>query len=334
MSEHDKESEPRVWVGFDLGGTKMLATVYDESFDVLGSKRKKTRGNEGSEAGIARMVEVLQEALEEAERSAQAVAGIGVGCAGPLHPGKASSWKRRTWGGPRRRSGHSSRNVFDCPVFLVNDVDAGVYGEFRFGAARKSTSAIGIFPGTGIGGGAVVNGEILSGPSRSCMEIGHVCLMPNGPLCGCGQRGCLEALASRLSIASAAAAAAYRGAAPVLLERAGTDIANIRSKAIAASVNGGDAAVEEIVRNAAQWVGVGVATLVNLMAPDCVILGGGLVEELKDLYVDEVRRMAERRVMKPYRKTFEIVTAELGDDSVVQGAAAWAAYKVAGMDSR
>lgn len=330
MAEQTKRDDSRVWVGFDLGGTKMLATVYDDSFEVLGRKRKKTHGNEGAEAGIQRMEDVLREALNEAGRTAGDVAGIGVGCAGPLHPGKGILLEAPNLGWVKAPIGPRLNKVFDCPVRLVNDVDAGVYGEYRFGAGRDATSAIGIFPGTGIGGGAVIDGEILCGPTRSCMEIGHVCVMPDGPLCGCGQRGCLEAVASRLSIAAAAATAAYRGSAPVLLEKAGTDIANIRSKAIAASVKGGDAAVEEIVRSAARWVGVGVASLVNLLAPDCVILGGGLVEELNEIYVEEVRTTAENRVMTPFRKTFKVLTAELGDDSVVKGAAAWAEYKARG----
>jgi glucokinase len=274
-----------------------------------------------------RMGEVLNGALAKAGIAASALAGIGVGCAGPLDPARGILLESPNLGWSNAPVGRNLARAFDCPVHLVNDVDAGVYGEYRFGAARGSTSAVGIFPGTGIGGGAVISGEILSGPSRSGMEIGHVCVLPDGPLCGCGQRGCLEAVASRLSIASAAAAAAFRGAAPVLLANAGTDIVKIRSKAIAQSVQGGDRAVEEIVRDAARWVGVGVATLVNLLAPDCVILGGGLVEELGDLYVNEVKTTAERRVMTPFRKTFRIVTAKLGDDAVVQGAAAWAEHQ-------
>lgn len=318
----------RVWVGIDIGGTKMLAAVFDPSFQVLGTERKRTRGHAGVRAGMKRMVGVVEAALGKAGVEPAALAGIGVGCAGPIHPAKGILLQAPNLGWTNAPVGQALSRVFACPVHLVNDVDAGVYGEYRFGAAVGSESVVGVFPGTGIGAGAVVNGEILTGPTRSCLEIGHFCVMPEGPLCGCGQHGCLEAVAGRLSISAAAAAAAFRGAAPVLLENAGTDLARIRSKVLAQSIAGGDKVVKQIVCDAARWIGVGVATLVNLLAPDCVVLGGGLVEELADLYVGEVSRTAERRVMKPYRKTFRVVTAKLGDDAVVQGSAAWAEHQV------
>ena len=156
------------------------------------------------------------------------------------------------------------------------------------------------------------------------MEIGHIQVMPEGPRCGCGRRGCLEAVASRLAISSRAAATAYRGQAPYLLKEAGTDIANIRSGALAASIENGDEVIETIIREAARHIGRAIASVVNLLAPDAVILGGGMVEAMTELFVSEVNDTAQKRVLEPFIDSFKVVPAKLGDDAGVMGAAAWA----------
>ena len=149
-------------------------------------------------------------------------------------------WKRRTWAGNACTVAESVEQALGCPVVLLNDVDAGVYAEYCRGSARSSRCTLGVFPGTGIGGGCVYEGQILRGAVSSCMEIGHVQMLPDGPLCGCGQNGCLEALASRLAISAAAAQAAYRGQAPNLRRLAGTKLSNIRSGVLAKAIRAGD----------------------------------------------------------------------------------------------
>ncbi len=138
----------------------------------------------------------------------------------------------------------------------------------------------------------------------------------------------MELEASRLSIAAECSKLAYRGEAPELLRVAGTDIANIRSKSLVQSIRGGDKAVERIVRQAAQQIGYGVANIVHLLGPDVIILGGGLVEALPELYLDEVKRTARKNVLECYGDTFEIKVAELADDAGAMGAAAWASALV------
>jgi glucokinase len=312
----------RYWVGFDLGGTKMQATVFDGDFNTLASKRKKTRGHEGVEAGLDRIVQTIRRALEKAEVGLEEVAGIGVGSPGPLDLDKGIILDTPNLGWTNVPLRKRLAKEFQCPVTIANDVDAGVYGEYRYGAAQGARCVLGVFPGTGIGGGCVYEGHLLRGAKGSCMELGHIRVLPEGPLCGCGQRGCLEALASRLAIASAAAAAAYRGDAPHLLEMAGMDLSQIRSGVLEASVEAGDKVVERIIREAAQWLGVGIASVINLLSPDVVVLGGGLVEAMPDLFRKEVGASARKHVMESYSDTFDVVVAELGDDATVTGAAA------------
>ena len=333
-------SDPRLFVGFDLGGTKMLAHVYEveasdsagepakaKAYEKIGRERKKTHGYRGPEAGVERIVEVITSALEDAGREAKDLTAIGIGCPGPVDMERGVlvgppnlGWGETDIAGPLTKA-------FGCPAFVVNDVDAGMYGEYRFGAAAGSRCAVGIFPGTGVGGGCVHEGRIFRGAAASCMEIGHVCVDPGGPLCGCGQRGCLEAVASRLSIAAQAAKAAYRGEAPHLFEDAGTDLREIRSGAIANGVEK-DPVIRDIVAEAGRQIGLATASLVHLLGPDVIVLGGGLAEAIPKLLVKTVEDAAKDRVMPAYRKSFKVVTAELADDAGVLGAAAWADREV------
>ncbi|VFM96921.1 MAG: glucokinase [Candidatus Kentron sp. G] len=324
----NKSHERKYRIGIDLGGTKLLGIVFDEDFKPKGQERVKTKAQSGKQTGIGRMVDLVRAAMEKANIKPEQLLGIGVGCPGPLEldTGIVLEMPNLGWKNTPVRQG--LENAFDCPVAVLNDVDAGIYGEWRFGAAKNARCAVGVFPGTGIGGGCVYNGDIILGKNGSCMEVGHIPVVENGPLCGCGQKGCLEAVASRLAISAAAAAAAYRGEAPHLRSVAGTDLSSIRSSLLAASIKAGDTAVEKIVRDAAKRIGWACAGIVNLLAPDVIVLGGGLVEALPNIFKQEVSKATRDRVMPTYRNSFRVVAAELGDNATAMGAAAWVKHTV------
>lgn len=325
MSKSDES-----WVGFDLGGTKMLATVFDGNFKKLGRERKRTKGNEGAEAGVERVINTIDGALKDAKIEPGQLAGIGMACPGPLDLNKGILIEAPNLGWKNVPIKQHLERKYGCPVVILNDVDAGVYGEYRFGAGRDSRCVIGVFPGTGIGGGCVYEGRIIRGKVRSAMEIGHVRVAP-GPRCGCGRRGCLEAVASRLAISAAVAAAAYRGQAPHLVKQCGTDLSKIRSSALADSIKAGDTVVEQIVRDAAATIGVALGGIINVMSPDVVVLGGGLVEAMPKLFVEEVEKAARGTVMPSFEETFKVQVAKLGDDATSLGAAAWMQHSAAEM---
>jgi len=324
----DKHQPGKYWIGFDLGGTKMLATVYDKDLQPLGSKRRRTRGRDNTGVESNRISQTIEKALADADIDLKNVQGIGVGCPGPIDPEKGVVYEAPNLGWQDVPLRKTLEKQFGCPAVLANDVDAGVYGEYRFGAGQSARCVLGVFPGTGIGGGCVYDGKIFRGRDKSCMEIGHVPVMPDGPLCGCGQRGCLEAVAGRLAISAATAQAAYRGAAPHLLREAGTDLADIRSGALAESIEAGDRAVEKIVRAAAAHIGTAIAGVVHLLAPDVVVLGGGLVEAMPKLFVGAVETAAREHLLPSFAVSLKVVPATLGDDSTVLGAAAWAEHVI------
>lgn len=316
-------NERNYWVGFDLGGTKMLAVAFDAQMRPVGRKRKRTEGHQGSQIGLERIAQTIEDALHEAGVAPDRLAGIGVGCPGPLDLDRGIMLDAPNLGWRDVAIQDFLQTKFGCPARICNDVDAGVYGEYRFGSGRGSRCLLGVFPGTGVGGGCVYEGKILRGRRGSVMEIGHVRVAPNGPMCGCGLRGCLEAVASRMAIAAAAAQAAYRGQAPHLLAEVGTDVANIRSGALASAIAAGDEAIEQIVRAATDAIGIAVAGAIHLLGPDTIVLGGGMTEAMTGLIVNGVRESAIRNVMPAFRDTFEVFPALLGDDAAVMGAAAW-----------
>jgi glucokinase len=313
------------WIGFDLGGTKMLAALFDQKFTIVNRKRRKTKPQDGAKPGVERIKETIYELLQDSKVKVENILGIGVGVPGmlDLDDGVILSAPNLGWRDVPLKE--ILKREFKCPIAIINDVDAGMFGEYGYGAAKNARCAVGIFPGTGIGGACIYEGQILRGRKNSCLEIGHIPVMSDGPLCGCGQRGCLESVASRLAISAAAALAAYRGEAPHLFEIAGTDLSNIRSGMLAASIEAGDKAIERIVREAAQWIGVGTAIAVNLLAPDVVVLGGGLVEAMPEIFREAVEETARNRALPVFKNTFRVVVAKLADDATVTGAATWAA---------
>jgi len=324
----DDKKTDRYWIGFDLGGTKMLAVVYDDDFKQVGKARKKTRGHEGMEAGLKRINSVIAEALEDAEVDADQIKGLGIGCPGPLDLKKRRIREAPNLGWKDVPVADSIEKKFKFPVTIANDVDAGVFGEYQRGAGKKARCVVGIFPGTGIGGGCVYEGKIFRGANCTAMEIGHMPMVNQGPVDGLGNEGSLESVASRLAIAGAAAQAAYRGQAPHLLKDAGTDIADIRSGALSGSVKKGDKMIEQIIHNACVHLANSVVTVVHLLAPDVVVFGGGLIEAMEDTMLPKIEKLARARILPSMQDIFKIEAAKLGDDAGVLGAAALARQSV------
>lgn len=313
-----------IWVGFDLGGTKMMAVVFDDTLEPIARRRRKTRGNEGAKAGVDRVESTIHKALAEAEVDPSRLAGIGIGCPGPVDPVTGMIYTAVNLGWNNVPIGPELAERFKCTVSVLNDVDAGVFGEYRCGAAKGARTVVGIFPGTGVGGGCVYEDQILHGRDISCMEIGHTRISSSTRYTGISLTGTLESEASRLTIAAEAAKAALRGDSPHLLKAAGTDIRDIRSGALADAIAAGDKVVERLVVDAMETVAMAVVNMIHLLAPDKIVLGGGLVEAMEELILTTVRKTARRYVLEPYRERFEIVAAKLGDDAAAIGAAAWA----------
>lgn len=321
-----KSGDDKVWIGFDLGGTKMLAAVYDSNFKQLARSRKKTKGHEGEKAVIARILDNIKSVIESSGVDSEQIAGIGIGCPGPINTANGTVIEAPNLGWNKVPIRKILKDEFNTKAVVCNDVDAGVYGEYRFGSAKDANCAVGIFPGTGVGGGCVYEGKIFQGRSRSCMEIGHIPICSDSVMDGAGNSGTLESVASRLSIAASLAQASYRGQTPALHKRAGTNLADIRSGAIAESFREDQGIAKEIVQQAGEHISLAIVTLIHLLGPDVIVLGGGLVEALPEFFLEFTQQRVKKRILDSFVDTYDIRIAKLGDDATVMGAAAWAKH--------
>ncbi len=318
-----EDQTKKYWIGFDLGGTKIQCTLFNDNLKSVGSRRKRTKSELGEKGLLERIAVTIERLLEDCEVDVSELAGIGIGCPGPVEWEKGIVRVAVNLGWKNVAIGNFLQKRFDCPVEVLNDVDAGVYGEYSAGAAKGARTAVGIFPGTGIGGGCVYAGDIMRGKVLTCMEIGHTKMNGSQRLGGSGMRGTLETEASRLSVASEIAKLAYRGEAPYLFENAGTDIREIRSKAINEAVENGDKEVRRVLEEACEMIGYAVANTVLLICPDVIVLGGGLVEAMPKLFEDTISKVARKHVFECYREEFKVKIAQLGDDAGTVGAASW-----------
>ncbi len=307
-------------IGIDLGGTKMLIALMKG--DHLVNKIKfRTKVDEGEKYFFERLVEGIEEVLSESEVSLKEIAGIGIGCPGLIndHGVILSSPNIPFLKGISL--GEKLRKKLHVKVVVENDVNTGLYGEYCLGAAVGHSNVAGIFMGTGIGGAFIFNGKLYRGAIGAAGEVGHVLMDPLGPWCGCGLRGCLEAMAGRLAIAADASALIAKQQAPAFLKETQGSFSEMRSGSFAKAIKAGDRAIERLIQSKAQLVGVTMANIVNLLNPDLIILGGGVVEAMPELILREAKASMAEHTMSELLKAVKVVPAKLGDNAIIMGAA-------------
>ena len=312
--------ERELYAGLDLGGTKVAAALLTGDGRVVGRARLSSRAGSAAEVVADTVIAAVDEALHGAGVTRAALRGAGIGAPGPLDFDTgvivfAPNLGMRDF--PLRDYISERLGV---PVFLDNDVNMGTYGEYLAGAARGFRYVLGVFPGTGVGGGLVVNGRVFRGANGTAGEVGHIIVQQGGALCGCGQRGCLEAYASRSAIARDLVMLAAIGQAPTVRAAAGTRLKAVKSGVIARAVAAKEPAVRAVVERSARFLGIGIANCVNLFSPDLVVLGGGLVEKLGGRYVAQVERAMRKHALQASAAGVRVVAAELGDAAAIHGA--------------
>jgi glucokinase len=316
-------------VGVDLGGTKILAGVVGPDHAILGRAKRSTPSESGGPAILAAIVACVDQALGEARVSRGEIAGIGVGSPGPLDPTTgviafSANLNVKDWA-----LGPDLSREMGRPVFLQNDVRVGGYGEYRLGAGRGHRSLLAAFVGTGIGGCLVLEGKILEGATGNAGEVGHIVVKADGPKCGCGRRGCLEALSSRSAIARRVTKAAQNGEVSVLSSKVDKKSGKLKSGDIAAAVAAEDPVALREVRRAAYFLGLGLGGLVNLLGPEIVIVGGGVTEALGPMFIELIRESAREQILVDPTGRIKIEPAALGDDSGILGASLLARERLA-----
>lgn len=313
-------------LGIDLGGTKILAAVVDiTSGEIISSARKRTRAERGQDSVGQRTIELATATLSAAKlpRGAEIVA-VGVGAAGQVDRRKGIVVDAPNLGVHDMALGSLLSKQFGKPAAVGNDVEVAALGEYLHGAGSGYNNFICIFVGTGIGSGIVQNGRLYTGLTGTAGEIGHMIIQAGGRICGCGGRGCLEAYASRTAITKAIIAEIHHGRPSVLSAENAVQLKEgetiIRSGVLASAIQQKDGLVIEIVSEAATYLGYGLGSILNFYNPDCLILGGGVIEAIDLLYETTVQRARAAALCAPAKET-PILRAKLGDFSGVVGAA-------------
>jgi glucokinase len=309
-------------VGLDLGGTKILAGVFTNSLECIGVAKLSTKAQRGVDAVIGRIERCIRDAVDEADLSMKQIAGVGIGAPGAvdfeagtvIFAPNLEGWKDV----PLKKNLEKQLNV---PVFVENDANIGVLGVHVAELKGKPKSVVGIFVGTGIGGGLIINGELYNGFNHTAGEIGHMVIDINGPKCGCGNRGCFEALASRTAIFQRIKAGVKEGEKTLLTEMLGDSLDDMRSGDLRKAIRRGDKFVSKVIEQVAECIGIGVSNLVNILGPDVVVLGGGVIEALADEMSAIITKTAKDHAMPGTMKGVEIVTSKLGDNAAITGGA-------------
>jgi glucokinase len=253
-------------IGVDLGGTKILVGVFDAKFRLLAREKKNTKAALGPLPVVERVAECVRDALAAAAVPHTAVRALGVGV-----PGMVDTRRGLVRVAPNLHwrdfpFARLLRAKLDVPVIIVNDVEAGTLAVQHFGAGRRLQHFVCMFIGTGIGGGIVIGGQQYRGSAGMGGEIGHMVVVPDdGPKCGCGNRGCLEAVASRSAIVRQLVAAMEDGRKSELHDLCDGDTARIRSRMIAEAYRDGDKLVREVINEASRYIGMGAANLINVL---------------------------------------------------------------------
>jgi len=311
-------------LAIDLGGTKIRTAIISDKGQIIAKKDYLTLADEGLEAVTGRMLSGIDHLLGLRNMDSSQLHSISVAAAGAIDSEKGlvtSSPNLPGWRDVPLRD--IVRNKYGVDTFLINDASAAALGEQQFGAGRGVNNFVLLTVGTGIGGGIIIGGKLYNGASGSAGEIGHMTIDVDGPKCNCGSTGCLETLASGTAMAREAIKRIKQGKKSSLTEIVGGEIDNITAEKVSVAARGGDPLALEVISEAANYLGIGMVNLVNIFNPEMIIVGGG-VAKMGDLLLDSARRVVRERAFKLSAQAVRIVRAQLGDDSGLLGAAAFA----------
>jgi len=302
-----------------------MTAVFSTDGQMLAKDVCPTIANEGVTAVVERLKSAIDNLLSRHRLNTSRLAGIGIACAGGIDSASGvvvtPSPNLPGWSDLPLRDIIEER--FGVDTCVLNDASSAALGEQRFGAGRGVKNLVLITLGTGIGGGLIIDGELYLGASGSAGEIGHMTVDEGGPVCGCGNTGCLEVMSSGRAVAREAVRRLAQGEKSSLTEITGGKVADITSEQVAAAAAAGDSLARDVFTRAAHYLGVGLVNTVNAFNPEMIILGGGMAE-LGSLYIEPAKELVMARAFSISTRTLSFVTAQLGNEAGVYGAAAYA----------
>jgi glucokinase len=305
------------WLGVDLGGTKILAGLFDDDLKLLARSKQPTSPESGPAGVVANLAKAVDAVVREAGVDPGLVRGIGIGVPGQIEPGttRVRFAPNLDWRDVDLRPLMPA--AWRWPLVLENDVRMGTYGEFAHGAARGAKNVLGVFVGTGVGGGIILNGDLFTGFNGNAGEIGHLIVH--------WRRGThLEGIAGRKHMMKRAKEILDDSPKRVRKEWKGVDLAAVRSSQLAEYYQKDDPVAVTLVDDAARALGAAVGGLVNFISPDVIVVGGGVTGALGDTFIERIWEIAQRYTLPGAAAGIRCVAAALGDDSGIVGCAAYA----------
>ncbi len=307
------------YICLDIGGTKILGAIFNMKKEIVYRLKKKTKADGDSSQNVEdTIISVVSEMIEGFGIKTSQVKAIAAGAPGVIDQDKGIvltspnlPWKNYDIKKPIEKK-------FGAPFYIGNDVNVGVLGEYKYGAAKGYKHVVGLFPGTGMGGGLILDGKLYTGNQFKGAEFGHMILEPEGPLCNCGQRGCLEALSSKQGMSAYIRQQVARGRETPMAEAVEGGV--FRSKLLKKNLAAGDPVTVEAVDRACHYLAIASGNLVNTFSPEVIVYGGGVMEACGDTFLEKILAEVDRYCMPSIRSTVEFKKAALGDDSILYGA--------------
>lgn len=307
-------------IGIDVGGTNVKIALVDGEGKIIYSNSVPTYAQMGYEYTVNNIKQAIRDLMKETNTDAKKIEGIGFDFPGQVdYKTGVVKLAPNIPGWVNVPIAQMIEEEFNIPTRIDNDVRCAALGELKFGAGKGCENFVCITVGTGIGSGLVINGQLVRGAANAAGEIGHIKLQMNGgPICGCGDTGCLEAFASGPSIVAMAQEYLKGGKSTKFREMAGAD-GEITPYIVAKAAEAGDPVAKRIFEIVGTYIGMGLVSVINLLNPEKVIIGGG-VAAAGDLLLDPIRKTIKERAMVVAGNSVEIVPAELGNSAGVIGA--------------
>ncbi|WP_130889313.1 ROK family protein [Fusobacterium varium] len=307
------------YVGIDLGGTNTKIGLLNIEGDILKSSIIKTLSSEGVDKTMERIWSVIQELAKETDVNIENVKGIGMGIPGPVEDQSIVAFFANFPWGTNVNVKEKLEKITGIETKLDNDANIIALGEAKYGAAKGSKSSVTVALGTGIGGGIYVNGMLISGFKGAGGEIGHMKIVKDGRVCGCGQKGCFEAYASATGLIREAVSRLTVNKQNLLYTMIEGNIAGLEAKDIFDAAKEGDAFSLDLVDYEAEYLAMGIANILNIINPETIVLGGG-VALAGDILLDPLRKKLEKYALPVTLEDLKIVQGILGNEAGIKGA--------------
>lgn len=307
-------------IGINLGMTYISALLMDFSLQPVYKLKIPTLPQEGRERVTDRIVEAIEKIITLAEVPRKKVLAVGIGVPGLVDTKNGISKFSPNLGWHNVPIRDIIQEKTNIPVLIENDVRCATLGEKFFGAGKGVDNLVCMFVGTGIGAGIIIDGKLYKGVSEGAGEIGHTTILDNGPRCSCGNRGCLEAIASGPAIARRARELIEKGRKSLIYDLVEGKLEKITGEIVSRAGWSGDELALEILRDTGHYLGIGIANLINLFNPELLILGGGVMQA-GDLIFNPMRETLKERVFSMPAEAVKMVFAVLGNEAGMTGAA-------------